>query len=399
MRGLEAAVREVLDRRLRRSGPPIAVALSGGGDSTALTLIADGWARDRGRDLVVLTVDHRLQPDSAAWTGHCRALAERLGRRFVGLAWDGGKPVAGLPAAARAARHRLLADATRHLGAGVILMGHTADDLRESAAMRASGSSTPDARQWAPSPVWPEGRRVFLLRPMLNVSREDLRDWLSRRGEDWIDDPANADLRYARSRARRSPAEAAARCEPEPLRLAEGVVERAGIISLPRDVLRRATPEAAQRFIALAAVCAGGGERLPASGRVARLRAAAQADGAVVATLAGARVEADDEVVRVFREAGEFRRGGLAPARPPAVWDGRFEISEGAEVRRLHGLAGRLPAGQRAALRDLPPAARGALPAVLDEAGAVRCPALEGLLSLVGPRFRAAAGLVQREPD
>src|SRR5690349_1437499 len=80
----------ILDRRLLGDSPrPIAVALSGGGDSVALTLIADAWAREVGRALLILTVDHRLQADSAAWTQGCAELARRLGRPFRALAWEG----------------------------------------------------------------------------------------------------------------------------------------------------------------------------------------------------------------------------------------------------------------------------------------------------------------------
>lgn len=399
MRGLEAAVRGVLDRRLLRATPrPIAIALSGGGDSLALTLIADAWARDAARDIAIINVDHRLRTESAVWTARCEALAARLGRPFHALAWEGDKPATGLPAAARAARHRLLADAARNLGARVVLMGHTADDLAEAEAMRAGGSTVPDPRAWAPSPVWPEGRGVFILRPLLDIRRADLRAWLGARGETWIDDPANDDPRYARSRARAGGLEPGPRLKPPPLELAGLASEQAGVITLARAVLRIAASADARRFIALAAVCAGGGERLPAGARTERLTEMLRADGSVDATLAGARVQADANHVRVFREAGEAARGGLAPVRGPAVWDGRFEIAEAADIQRLSGLARRLPATQAAALKALPAAARGALPALVERCGAVICPALSGTPSLVGERLRAAAGLVQREP-
>ncbi|WP_374389033.1 ATP-binding protein, partial [Brevundimonas sp.] len=56
-----------LDRRLTPDAEaPVAVALSGGGDSVALLLIVARWARARGRRLLALTVDHGLQPESAA---------------------------------------------------------------------------------------------------------------------------------------------------------------------------------------------------------------------------------------------------------------------------------------------------------------------------------------------
>ncbi|HQN50642.1 MAG TPA: tRNA lysidine(34) synthetase TilS, partial [Phenylobacterium sp.] len=191
MRGLKEAVHARLDARLNPdSRAPLAVALSGGSDSLALTMMAAAWAERHHRRLLVLTVDHGLRPESAGWTALCAGHARRLGADFQALCWRGDKPLTGLPAAARAARHALLADAARQAGASVILMGHTADDLAESAAMRAAGATTPDAREWSPSPVWPQGRGVFLLRPLLDQGRAVLRAWLAAQGETWIEDPA-----------------------------------------------------------------------------------------------------------------------------------------------------------------------------------------------------------------
>lgn len=400
MRGLEARTRDALDRRLLRARPwPLAVGLSGGGDSLALALIADRWAREADRDLLILTVDHGLRPDSRAWTAACGALAARLGRPFRSLTWDGRKPATGLPAAARAARHALLAAAAREAGARVILLGHTADDLAEAAAMRAEGSSTPSPQEWAPSPAWPEGRGVFLLRPMLRIGRSELRDYLRTAGETWIDDPANDDTRFARVRARLAGAAAAPPHEIPPLHLAANAREQFGIITLARRDLAGAAPDEARRFVALAAVSAGGGARLPSAASVAALAERLCGDADVLATLAGARVEADARQVRLFREAGESARGGLAAIDLPGIWDGRFEIGGGGRAQRLQGLASRLPRDQQVALKALPPRARGALPAVVGRDGDVSCPALTGLPSLVGERLRAAAGLVAREPS
>ena len=69
--------------------------------------------------------------------------------------------------------------------------------------MRAAGSTLGRLRDSAPSPVWPEGREVFLFRPLLDVRRAELRALLRGRGLDWIDDPANADPRSLRARVRR----------------------------------------------------------------------------------------------------------------------------------------------------------------------------------------------------
>ncbi|MBS0363877.1 MAG: tRNA lysidine(34) synthetase TilS [Proteobacteria bacterium] len=373
---MAATVGAVLDRRLRRDSPrPLAVALSGGGDSLALALTAARWAKDAGRRLLVLTVDHGLRPESVAWTRTCAAIAARLHADFQALTWTGEKPATGLPAAARAARHALLADAARCAGARVILMGHTASDVEEAARMRAAGSTTPDPREWAPSPAWPEGRGVFLLRPMLGLSRADIRAWLSAGGETWIDDPANDDLRYARPRARQAQASSGVEVlhpPPDVRGLASACRPDAeGVLTSRRADLAAAQPAALARFVAAACLSAAGTTRPPSRDSAARLAARLAADEVFVATLAGARIEAGSEAVRFRREPGEAARGGLQPlhlkAGETGVWDGRFEMTAEHDLQ------------VRAAGRSTLPDIAGARPLAHD-------------------RLLAACGVVEREP-
>ena len=411
---VEGAAFAALDRRLLVSSPrPVAVAVSGGGDSVALLLLADRWARAHERRLLVLSVDHRLRPEGAGWTRTCGDLASELGADFRALAWDGPKPARGLPAAARAARHRLLADAAREAGASVLLVGHTADDVLEARAMRRAGSTTPEPRAWSPSPAWPEGRGLFLLRPLLGLRRAALRAWLAAEQRPWIEDPANQDLRFARARARAelTEVEELSLADPPPLALAQIThCAATGALTLARTAIREAAPDAAGAWLGLAAVCAGGGARLPSAAARDRLAGRLRAEGPVVATLAGARIIGAAGEVLLVRESGEAARGGLArlalAAGDAVAWDGRFELTAaqgGLEARPLKGLAGRLPADQRRALADVPAEVRPSLPAVMGPADEVTCPLLgeapAAAISLVGERLRAAAGLVEREPD
>lgn len=402
-----------LDARLSRNDPrPVALALSGGGDSVALLLAAHAWAATAGRRLLVMTVDHGLQPESAAWTEACRARAETLRLGFRALAWTGPKPLRGLPAAARAARHALIAEAAREAGARIILMGHTADDVSEARIMRAAGATTPEPRTWSPSPAWPEGRGIFLLRPLLGLRRAAIRTWLAALGESWIEDPANADQRYARPRARAALAGASPPSErggrPDLAELARACVAGpAGDLALDRAALGQATPAEAAAFLGAACVCASGSARLPAADRVRRLAERVRGRATFAATLAGARLVADAATVAIFREPGERARGGLAPLRltagRPGVWDGRFELTSDHEmlVRPLAGLAARLPGTERAALAAVPAAARPGLPAI--DGDPPHCPVVApqsgvGVRSLVEARLAAACGLVEREP-
>ena len=402
MRGLTAAVHEVLDRRLLSASPaPIAVALSGGGDSLALTLMVADWARARGRSLLVLTVDHGLRAESAAWTRSCAVTAHRLGADFRALAWEGDKPAAGLPAAARSARHRLIADAARASGAKVVLMGHTASDRLEAAAMRQSGASTPSPREWTPSPAWPQGRDVFLLRPMLSQTRAEIRAWLAERGETWIEDPANEDPRFARARARATltgDETDAVPLAPLLADLALATVDLAGGLATPRALLR-AAPAA---FLAAACLCAAGASRPPRGDRLKRLSDVLRADSDVTATLAGARIEASERDVRFLRDPGRAGLEALSlAAGQTAVWDGRFEITTDRPIaiQALAGHAAGLSPPSRSARLRLPAGARGGLP-FIPGAGSPVLASIPGVVArpLALDRLRAACGLIDREP-
>jgi tRNA(Ile)-lysidine synthase len=419
--GLAAGIAEVLDRRLSlTSKAPIAVAYSGGGDSLALLLTACAWAARVRRRLLVLTVDHGLQPQSRSWSRLAEANAMRLGADFQALEWAGKKPSTGLPAAARRARHALIAAAARDAGAKVVLFGHTLDDVLESALMRDEGSSIGSPREWSASPAWPEGCDVFLLRPMLNQRRADLRRWIAGQGFDWIEDPANEDGRFARARARRalSPSLPVRQGVTDQSSRASDVdlgelsklcdIDRFGVIRIPRGALGRADKDAARRLLAIACVCAGGADRRPRRGRAERLLERILSGEAFVACLAGASVRAGEHI-EISRDAGEAARGGLAAlaleSGVPVVWDGRFEIlvqGLGARVAPLRGKASRLDASEQRALKSAPAAARGALPSVIIQDGLVTCPILapgakERVRCLVGPRFIAACGMVASE--
>ncbi|MFI4936827.1 MAG: tRNA lysidine(34) synthetase TilS, partial [Caulobacterales bacterium] len=403
----------LLDRRLNAPDKtPVAVAFSGGGDSLALLLGAKTWSERSGRPLIALTVDHRLRPEGAAWARFAAERAARLGVEHRTLAWMGEKPASGLPAAARAARHALLAEAAREADARVVLMGHTADDVMEAQLMRQAGSSVPAPREWSPSPAWPEGRGVFLLRPLLGCRRADLRDWLADQGERWIEDPANDDPRFARTLARRRLAEQGGEttppASPPAADLAGVIVGEAGELTLSRAAFRALGATEARRWLAALCLCAAGTRAPPSGAALDRLTGDLAASAPVIASLAGARIEAAGERLLVCREAGEFRRRGIGTTPLPlgeSVFDGRFLMiagDPGWSVRPLRGVARRLPPGERARLAALSAAARSALPAAVGPAGDISCPTLATgppvkVFSLVGERLMAALGALQDE--
>jgi len=409
-----------MDEHLERDSPrPLVIAVSGGGDSLFLLLAAKAWADTAKRRIVAVTVDHELHPDSPTWALWCRERAQRLGVKHHTLLWEGAKPATGLPAAARAARHGLLADWARSAGAVAILMGHTADDGLEARQMRATGASTPEARTWSPSPVWPAGRDVFILRPLLRVRRAQIRAALKSVGECWVEDPSNADMKYARARARWKLEHGLADCVelPSPMQaplarqlLQEVVADEAGGLTIPREALVTATSDAARTFLGAALLCVGGQDRPPRRTTLGRLLERLTGANVFSATLAGARVDADQDRITLIREAGEMVRTGRRlevglPQRRGVSWDGRFEIearASGLRVLRLAGLACRLSSTEHQHLRRFAPAARRTLPAIVDGSGLVFCPILAGderveIRPLVFARLAAACGALVDE--
>lgn len=375
--GLKERVYARLDARLNHRGPePVALALSGGGDSRALMALTAGWARERQRKLLVLTVDHRLNPDSGNWTEQAAKAARAEGADWQGLVWTTARAGSAVQARARQARHGLLAQAARAQGARVILLGHTQDDVAENLWMQGDGGTVGDLREWSPSPVWPEGRGIMLMRPLLEEKREALRDYLRLQGMDWIDDPANEDSHYHRVRARKAMALTALTGEAGSFQHRElpVFVWQAGGLA-PYGVLefsRKALSAASGRGLATALLCASGQSRPPRGERLKALQARLVDDGDFTAVLSGARVEVSDDRVMILREAGEMQRSGLGPlalmAGQSHVWDGRFEISakeEGHTVLPARGLMASLDDRDREQLLQLPASVRPTMPVIV----------------------------------
>lgn len=173
------------------------VALSGGGDSTALlTALRE---LEPGVPLRAIHVCHQLQPDASAWAARCRELCRELGVPFelveVDVAERGGN---GLEGAAREARYAALKEM---LAPGeMLLTGHHRDDQAETVLLQLMRGAGPDglAGMAGCRPFGPG----WLARPLLGVSRRALRDWLEARGRDWVEDPDNENLERGRNLVR-----------------------------------------------------------------------------------------------------------------------------------------------------------------------------------------------------
>ncbi|SDX65530.1 tRNA(Ile)-lysidine synthase [Ruegeria halocynthiae] len=192
---LRAHLPDPLPRRL-------GVAVSGGSDSTALLRLLADIGQQEQIELFAATVDHGLRSESASEALTVSALAQRLGIPHETLNWQGWDGAGNLQDQARRARYRLLVAWAEAKGIEAIALGHTADDQAETVLMRLARSAGVSGLS-AMAPARKE-HGITLLRPMLALSRAQLRTYLTAQGISWIDDPSNQDQRFDRIKARRA---------------------------------------------------------------------------------------------------------------------------------------------------------------------------------------------------
>lgn len=185
-----------------KAAPALVLAVSGGPDSVALMWLVARWRRSlaRGPELTVVTVDHGLRAEAAREAREVKRLAAELGLTHRTLRWRGAKPKTGLPAAAREARYRLLAQAARAAGASHVLTAHTRDDQAETLLMRLLRGSGIAGLSAMARHTRRDG--LVLARPLLDVPKSQLIATLKRARISFADDPTNRDASFTRPRLR-----------------------------------------------------------------------------------------------------------------------------------------------------------------------------------------------------
>ena len=177
------------------------IAVSGGPDSTALVLMAAEWAKRRGGTRIeAATVDHGLRPESAEEAKAVGSLCARLGVGHRILQWKGVKPATRLQERARDARYRLLVDHAKAIGADALLTAHHADDQAETVLFRLLRGSGLAGLRGMDFMTARDG--MTIARPLMTLRKSDLIAFAQARGAPFIDDPSNADPRFARTRLR-----------------------------------------------------------------------------------------------------------------------------------------------------------------------------------------------------
>jgi tRNA(Ile)-lysidine synthase len=369
------------------SAPRLAVGVSGGADSMALTVLAARWARARGGSIIGLIVDHCLRPGSGAEARITSARLRELGLPAQILVLTRLATGPRLAERARIARYIALQEACAAEGTLHLLLGHHAGDQAETVLQRALRGS--HLTGLAGMAALLESAAVRLLRPLLGFAPEDLRTFLRSVGVAWVEDPSNRDQRALRPRLRaslgRRPAAARdiraicqaawqaghARAEDD-VRTAEALARRItlrpeGFAILPAERIPLAMMRALIQMIA-------GAPYPPGPDTVGALAAMPSP-----ATVAGVQLLPAGRLgggLLMVREAAAME--GPVAAVPGTCWDGRFRVGRTATLQPGLSLAalGRHAARFRGRI-GLPSAVLRTLPALWADGTLVAVPHLQ----------------------
>jgi tRNA(Ile)-lysidine synthase len=372
----------------------VAVGLSGGADSWALTILAKNY----GLDVTALIIDHRLRPASTAEADSVAATCTRLNIPHAIIAWEHAPLDTAIQEQARAARYDLMAGYCHIQAIPFLMTAHHADDQAETLLLRfAKASDVGGLAGLHPVQILPQG--ITLVRPLLAQRKQQLVDYVQQAGITFITDPSNENTRFARARLRAAhdvlaaegfstenalriskkmqAADVALAYATQHFILQHSQTTAAGLITLPLAVMH--DKPAALIMRALQTLCTlfhdDAAYRLGYDQSERLHDFITAADHKI--TMNGLVFEKIGEQLMLYREQATCAAPILIPANSTGLWDGRFMIHNQSTTPATIGALGVLGREAINALGPMaswlqqvnPVTARAALPALYQADG------------------------------
>ena len=185
-----------LDFIRKYDGKPMALGVSGGVDSMCLLY----WLHEIGANITCLHVNHQLRPQADIETEYVKSVCEKLNIPCHIFYWNDDKPTKGLEAAAREVRYQMMTDFCHENNIEYLLTAHQSDDQIETFLLNLARGSGLDGLCAMPKKNTIDG--VNVIRPMLNLTKQNCRDYLIHLGVKWCEDESNKDIKYKRNKIR-----------------------------------------------------------------------------------------------------------------------------------------------------------------------------------------------------
>lgn len=325
--------------------PRVAVAVSGGPDSIALTHLLHDWLTKRGGTLFAITIDHQLRDESASEAAQVAQWCNAKHIAHTTLKWEKEKaPSSALHQHARNARYALLMDTCRKQNIEYLFLGHHADDQAETVLMRFLKGSGVDGLAAMPSTRVQDG--VTLVRPLLPVQKHILEATCATNGWAFVRDPSNDSAAYLRGRLRalaeplaaegmttaslydiaRSAGMARAALEAQANEWLEqhAVVNALGYIHLDFKAWKALGDEMMRRVLIRILLCMSGEDYAPKAASTEYLVQTLLTKEAPHQTLCGCHIIVQFGMIKFYREHAAVPK----PMRfeHDRLWDNRFKI-------------------------------------------------------------------------
>lgn len=192
---------------LQKTSLKLAIAYSGGLDSSVLLHLAHVFSIKYGCELYAFHIHHGISGNADAWLTHCEAQCQQLDVQFDAQKITLEKlPKSGVEEAARIGRYAALGALCRKHRASILLTAHHRDDQAETVLLQllrgsgVAGLSGMDSQNVAPDLLGDTELRMA--RPLLATSRAELAAFADKNNILFIEDESNSDLRYARNALR-----------------------------------------------------------------------------------------------------------------------------------------------------------------------------------------------------
>ena len=193
--------KEINENFIFEKHPKIAVAVSGGPDSLALTLLSKAWLDSIGGTVICLTVNHNLRKEAQAEALYTKNLCKKYDIEHHILYWQGTTRLSNIQKQAREARRDLLTDWCKKHNIKYLFLAHTEDDLVETFFIRLfRGSGTQGLSSIAALSYYND---INIVRPLLSFKKEELEHYLTIQNIEWIKDPSNYNNQFLRTKIRK----------------------------------------------------------------------------------------------------------------------------------------------------------------------------------------------------
>ena len=181
----------------------ILIALSGGIDSLCLTLILQEFSAKYNIELHNVTINHKLRSNSTIEALKLNKLMQKLALKHQIIDWQyEGEITSNIESKARIARYNLLKSYAKEHNIKIIVTGHHLDDQVETFFMRLIRGSGIDGLA-AMNIITKLDDNLILFRPFLEISKTELKSYLTAKKQTWFEDETNNDGKFLRNQIRK----------------------------------------------------------------------------------------------------------------------------------------------------------------------------------------------------